>query len=492
MLHQLGEGDFRIVNLGASAVDDLAEIVRRHVGGHADGDAGAAVDEQVGKGGGEHDRLGEALVVIGDKVDGILVHVLHEGAAQVGEPGLGVTHGGGRVAFDGAEIALGVHESLAHGPGLGHMHQGRVDHGLAVGMVIARGVAADLGALHVFPGWIEPQLVHRIEDAALRGFEAVPHVGQGARDDDGHRVIQKRVLDLVGHVDFGDDLVGGERRRAAERPLVALTRFGHKRSYTSRFLTLSALSSMNWRRGSTSSPISLVNISSASTAFNAVRSNAQEFSARGIHGGLEEFFGVHFAEALEPLDLQAPAAHLFDAREDFRDGKERFDLLFVPLAFEQLEERLVLGRVMLDLEALVRQFLEQLPDGMAFVEFLVPRAAGRAIPGLFHRWGVVFLLAGKAEVQVGIRGIEAGQVFVGAEIADGLFVAGADFYEVLREFLGGGVAMLEVSGEVSPFAPDAVGELVQLLEQAEDLAEVSWESSMLSRRLRRRTSSVPS
>ncbi len=79
VLHQLLDGDLRVVNLRADAVNDFAQIVRGHVGGHADGDAGAAVDQQVGKGGGENGRLRQPLVVVGDKIHRVLVHVLHQG-----------------------------------------------------------------------------------------------------------------------------------------------------------------------------------------------------------------------------------------------------------------------------------------------------------------------------------------------------------------------------------------------------------------------------
>jgi len=41
--------------------------VRRDVGGHADGDAGAAVDEEVGDAGGEDRGLERGLVVVGAK-----------------------------------------------------------------------------------------------------------------------------------------------------------------------------------------------------------------------------------------------------------------------------------------------------------------------------------------------------------------------------------------------------------------------------------------
>src|SRR6185312_4002520 len=42
-LHQLFDGDLAIVDIGDAGIDHLAEIVRRDVGRHADGDARAAI-----------------------------------------------------------------------------------------------------------------------------------------------------------------------------------------------------------------------------------------------------------------------------------------------------------------------------------------------------------------------------------------------------------------------------------------------------------------
>ncbi len=69
--------DVRVVNLRADAVNDFAQIVRRNVRGHADGDARAAIDEQIGKRGGENGRFGGSFVVIGNEIHRVLVHVLH-------------------------------------------------------------------------------------------------------------------------------------------------------------------------------------------------------------------------------------------------------------------------------------------------------------------------------------------------------------------------------------------------------------------------------
>ena len=82
------------------------------------------------------------LVVVGDEIDRVLVHVLHQRGAQMRHARFGVTHGGGRIAFHGAEIALAVNQPFAHGPRLRHVDQRRVNDRLAVRMVIAAGFAA--------------------------------------------------------------------------------------------------------------------------------------------------------------------------------------------------------------------------------------------------------------------------------------------------------------------------------------------------------------
>src|SRR5207302_6731764 len=46
VFHQLVERDFRIVDLRTDSIDHFAEIVRLHIGRHAHGDAGSAVNEQ--------------------------------------------------------------------------------------------------------------------------------------------------------------------------------------------------------------------------------------------------------------------------------------------------------------------------------------------------------------------------------------------------------------------------------------------------------------
>src|SRR5690606_19334241 len=48
MLHQLVDTDVRVVDQRQRRIHHLVVVVRRNVGGHADGNAGGAVDQQVG------------------------------------------------------------------------------------------------------------------------------------------------------------------------------------------------------------------------------------------------------------------------------------------------------------------------------------------------------------------------------------------------------------------------------------------------------------
>ncbi len=86
----------------------------------------------------------------------------------MGHARLGVSHGRGRVAFDRTEVALAFNEDLAHRPRLRHVDEGRVNHGLAMRMIVTARVAANLRALVGFAAGIKRELLHRIEDAALR------------------------------------------------------------------------------------------------------------------------------------------------------------------------------------------------------------------------------------------------------------------------------------------------------------------------------------
>ena len=182
-------------------VEHLGEVVRRDVGGHAHGDAGAAVDDEVRHARGQHAGLAGGLVVVGDEVDRVAVDVGEHFTGETGHARLGVTHGGGWVAVDGAEVALAVDHGVAQDEVLRQAHHGVVNGGVAMGMVRTHHVADDLGGLGVLLVVLQAHFLHAVEDAAVDGLEAVAGIRQRAADDDRHRVVEIRPPHLLLDID---------------------------------------------------------------------------------------------------------------------------------------------------------------------------------------------------------------------------------------------------------------------------------------------------
>ena len=195
--HQALDVDLRIVDVGDRGGDDLAQVVRRDIGGHAHGDARTAVDEQVREAGREHDRLLARPVVGGREVHRLRVDVPQHLGGQALEARLGVAHGGRAPAVDVAEVAVAVDQRVAHGEVLRHAGERVVDRRVAVGMELAHHLTDDLGALDVLAVGLQAQLVHHVQDAAVDRLQAVADVGQRAPDDDRHGVIEIRRAHLL-------------------------------------------------------------------------------------------------------------------------------------------------------------------------------------------------------------------------------------------------------------------------------------------------------
>ena len=194
------------------AVHTSVEVVRRDVGRHADGDAGGAVDQQIGDARGQHHRLGARAVVVGAEGDGLLLDLLQHLVGDAREPAFRVAHRRCRIAVERAEVARAVDQRHAQRERLRHAHERLVDGGVAVRMVVAHHVADDLGALAMLGVGREVLLPHRVEDAALHRLEPVAHVGQRARRDDRERVVEiARLRRFVQRYDRR--AIAGSRRR---------------------------------------------------------------------------------------------------------------------------------------------------------------------------------------------------------------------------------------------------------------------------------------
>ena len=182
------------------------KIVRRDVGGHADGDAAGAVHQQIGNARGQDDGFFAGLIEVGNEVDGFFFEVRENVFGDFRQARFGVPHGRGRIAVDRAEISLAVDQRIAHVEVLRQAHQRGIDDRFAVRMIVAGSVAADFGALAVAAIGGQAEIVHGDQDAPLHGLEAVAHVGKRARDDDAHGVVEIRLAH------FGFDIDGKQYR----------------------------------------------------------------------------------------------------------------------------------------------------------------------------------------------------------------------------------------------------------------------------------------
>ena len=187
---------------------DFAQVVRRDVGRHADGDAGRTVDQEIGKRRRQDRRLGGRFVEVGDVVDGVLVEIGHHRLGERLEPRFGVAIGRGRIAVDRTEVALAVDQGVAHVEVLRQTDERVVRRHVAVRVVVADDFADDLRALAVRAVRRQAHLAHRVQHAAVRGLQPVAHVRQRAPDDHAHRVIEVRAPHLVFDV-YGDSLFSG-------------------------------------------------------------------------------------------------------------------------------------------------------------------------------------------------------------------------------------------------------------------------------------------
>ena len=201
MLHQFGQRDLGIVDLGTEGIHDLTQVVGRQVRGHPHRDSGPPVNQEIGKGRRKNRRFRACFVVIGNEVDRPFIEVGHHGHPKMRQARLGIPHGGWRISFGRSEISLPIHQDLPHGPVLGHVDKSGIDHRFPVGVVVTRSVATDLGTFPVGLVGRQGQVVHRIKDATLGRLQTVPDIGQSTRNDHRHRVVQEGLGELVGDVD---------------------------------------------------------------------------------------------------------------------------------------------------------------------------------------------------------------------------------------------------------------------------------------------------
>ena len=202
VVHEVIYRKFAVIDVSHAGVDDFAEVVRRDVGCHADGNAGGSVDEQIGDARRHDGRLAECVVEVGRHVNGLLLQVVHHGFAHEAEPCLGVSHGSGAVAIDAAEVALAVNKRVAHSPFLSHADEGHIDRAVAMRVILTEHLAHDTGTFLIRAAVEIAKFAHAVQNAAVNRLEAVPDIWQGTGYDDAHRVVDVALLHLLLNVNF--------------------------------------------------------------------------------------------------------------------------------------------------------------------------------------------------------------------------------------------------------------------------------------------------
>ena len=172
--------------------------MRGDIGRQPDRDSRGAVHQEVGKPAGERVRFHQRIVEIQGKVDGILVDIAQQLERQLFQARLRIAVCRGGISVHRAEIAVAVDQRHPHIEVLRHAHQRVVHRRVAVRVIFSQTVAHDLGTFFVRLVRRQPELVHRVQNAALNGLQTVLHPGQSAVQNDvlriGHHGIMK---DLV-------------------------------------------------------------------------------------------------------------------------------------------------------------------------------------------------------------------------------------------------------------------------------------------------------
>ena len=196
-------GQVRVVDKGQRGIHHLAQVMRRDVGRHADGDPARAIDQHVRETRRQNRGFAVLAVIVVLKVDRVLVDIGQQESGGLVHAHFGIAHRGGVIAIHRAEVALTVQKRQRHREILRHPHQRVIDRAIAVGMVFTHHVTdgARRFAVRFVVGIAH--FVHGIEDAAVHGFQTVTQIGNRAGDDHAHRVIEIGGLHLLGDRDGG-------------------------------------------------------------------------------------------------------------------------------------------------------------------------------------------------------------------------------------------------------------------------------------------------
>ena len=190
MFHDVGEGRVLTTEHRLHRSGKLGQVVRRDVAGHGHSDPGGAIQQQVRRTARQDRWLVERLIKIGREIDCALVQIGEQLFGDPREPRFRITHRRRWIVIDRSKVTLPVDQRVAQREVLRHPYHRVVDRLIGVRMILAKYFTDDPGRFSMRLVGAHAQVVHCIENAALDGLEAVARVGQRARHDHAHGVIE--------------------------------------------------------------------------------------------------------------------------------------------------------------------------------------------------------------------------------------------------------------------------------------------------------------
>ncbi|MNZ56796.1 hypothetical protein D3C78_747490 [compost metagenome] len=191
MLAKLFNGGLGLVQQPHTGAGDFTQVVRRHISGHAHGDAGGAIEEDVGQTRWQHRRLIQGTVEVRYPVGGALTQFAEQHFGITRQARLGITHGGERLwIVRCTPVALTVNQRVAVAEWLGHQHHCFIAGRVAVGVELTEHVTDGTRRFLVLGIGVQPQLAHGVDDTPLYRLQAVADMRQGTVHDHVHGIVE--------------------------------------------------------------------------------------------------------------------------------------------------------------------------------------------------------------------------------------------------------------------------------------------------------------
>ena len=138
MLHDLVKARVGVIDEQINRIDHLAEIVRRYVCRHTDGDTCRSVAQQVRETRRQNRRLLKAVVIVSGKINRFLFNIGQHGKRHFTHAAFCVSIGCRRISIDRTKVAVSIDQRIPHGKILRQPHHCIVNRRVSVRMVTAK------------------------------------------------------------------------------------------------------------------------------------------------------------------------------------------------------------------------------------------------------------------------------------------------------------------------------------------------------------------